>query len=555
MKCLKCGHHVREVAKFCDECGDPLELSPSERGTRGFADSSARAESDHRLEGTSASSASHFQKSQHFLDMILHAGACLSKTMDLDHYLRVVTAGLAKAMELEAAGVLLYDDHLDDLCPREVWDPERLLIRNATDRAFRIDRAAIDRAFQTGEPVVLGDSTDTTACDKAGQFHAEGTIHNALILPLNTREKTRGLLIFANKKIGRFTGEDIRVGLAVAGVVALSVENADFLEELLDSYRKLVGLERMKSKIMDRVSHELKTPLAVMKGSLRPMENRLKELGMQEFDAAFVRLNRQVQNLDRLEFQVESIMKRGYAEEREMISGFLESAASLIEVQAEQTPEIKRVASMLLRTLEDAFPGNQEQWKRIDVKEFGQAVFEYARGEAGGQGRRLNLTLDLDNGSEVLIPDLVLHATIEGIVRNAVEATPDNGSIAVRGRSNGDFYLFTVEDWGIGIPEEDWGLVFDGFYQVQETENYTSGRPYAFNAGGKGMDLFRIKMFSKIYGFGLYFKSCRCEHLMESLRQCPGSVDRCPYCNSLQDCMDRGGTVFQVEFPVVGRHA
>jgi transcriptional regulator with GAF, ATPase, and Fis domain len=305
MRCLNCGHHVREAAKFCGECGGPLELSRSERGTRGFADSSARAESDHGLEGTSASSASHFQKSQHFLDMILRTGACLSKTMDLDHYLRVVIAELAKAMESEAAGVLLYDDHLDGLYPREVWDPKRRLVPNATDREFRIDPAAIDRAFQTGEPVLLGNSADTAACDKAGRFHAEGSIHSALILPLNTREKTRGLLILANKKIDKFTEEDIRVGLAVGGVVALSVENADSCDELLDSYRKVVGLERMKSKIMHRISHELKTPLAVIKGSLRPMENRMKELGMQEFDASFVRLRRQVQNLDRLEFQVE----------------------------------------------------------------------------------------------------------------------------------------------------------------------------------------------------------------------------------------------------------
>ena len=66
------------------------------------------------------------------------------------------------------------------------------------------------------------------------------------------------------------------------------------------------------------------------------------------------------------------------------------------------------------------------------------------------------------------------------------------------------------------------------------------------------MDLFRIKMFSKIYEFGLYFKSRRCRHLMESLRQCPGSVDRCPCCNSLADCIDSGGTVFKVELPLVG---
>jgi signal transduction histidine kinase len=294
----------------------------------------------------------------------------------------------------------------------------------------------------------------------------------------------------------------------------------------------------------------LKTPLSVIKASLRQLETAFKERGIRDFDAAFARLFRQVENLGRLELQVNSIMKRGYAEEREMISGLLESAASLIEVQAEEKPEIGPVTSLLLKTLEDAFPANREQWGRIDIGKFGRSVLKHAREEMAQQGRTLNLTSDFDEGSEILIPDLVLHAFMEGLVRNAVEATPDHGIVSVRGRSNGHRYVFTVEDSGIGIPEEDWGLVFDGFYQVQETDNYTSGRPYAFDAGGKGMDLFRIKMFSRIYGFGVYFKSRRCRHLIESLKKCPGSFERCEYCTSPQDCMETGGTVFEVDLPV-----
>jgi hypothetical protein len=41
----------------------------------------------------------------------------------------------------------------------------------------------------------------------------------------------------------------------------------------------------------------------------------------------------------------------------------------------------------------------------------------------------------------------------------------------------------TVDDSEVGIPKDDWGLLFEGFYQVQETEEYPSGRPYCFNAG------------------------------------------------------------------------
>jgi signal transduction histidine kinase len=553
VECPKCETPCADEANFCSSCGSPLHLVNSQLDSvDGLKGSFSGDPSKGSVSTSSANSVCPIHRSPCLLDMVLRSSACLTQTMDVEHFLEVVTEELVKSMEVDAAGILLFDDRLNDFYWRDVRDPNHVLSGNAAESRRRIYRTALDQAFQSGESLVVGDGTIRSAPQSEHEVHAETSLRNALIVPLNTREKTTGLLVLANKKTGPFKERDINVMVSLAGVVAMSLENADFFEELLGSYRKAVSLDRMKSKILHRLSHELKTPLAVMKASLRHVETGLKERGINNFDAAFTRLFRQVENLGRLELQVNSIMKRGYAEEREMISGVLESAASLIEVQAEETPEIGRVASLLLKTLEDAFPGKQEQWGRIEIKEFGESVIEYVRNEMSKQDRHLNLIVELDSGSEIMLPNIVLHAIMEGLVRNAVESTPDNGTVSVRGRSNGNFYVFTVEDSGIGIPEEDWGLVFDGFFQVQETDDYTSGRPYAFDAGGKGMDLFRIKMFSRIYGFGVYFRSRRCRHLIESLRKCPGNVDRCPYCTSVQDCIDSGGTVFEVDLPLTG---
>jgi signal transduction histidine kinase len=551
----KCETPQSAGARFCSECGSPLHLGNSQPDVIDSLEGASSRDPSKALFSISPYPVCPIHRSPCLLDMVLRSSTCLTQTMDVEQFLEVVTEELVKSMEVDAAGILLHDDRLNDFYWRDVRDPNHVLAGNAAESRLRIDRTALDQAFQSGEPLVVGDGTIRSAPQLEHEVHPETSLRNALIVPLNTREKTTGLLVLANKKTGPFKERDINVMVSLAGVVAMSLENADFFEELLGSYRKAVSLDRMKSKILHRLSHELKTPLAVMKASLRHVETGLKERGINNFDAAFTRLFRQVENLGRLEMQVNSIMKTGYAEEREMISGVLESAASLIEVQAEETPEIGRVASLLLKTLEDAFPPNREQWGRIDIGKFGESVIEHVRDEMAQQGRILKLTVKLDNGSEVLIPDLVLHATIGGLVRNAVEATPDSGMVSVQGRSKGDFYTLTVEDSGIGIPTEDWGLVFEGFYQLQETEDYTSGRPYGFNAGGKGMDLFRIKMFSKIYGFGLYFRSRRCKHLLESLKHCPGNVDRCPKCNSVHDCINSGGTVFEVELPLTARHS
>jgi len=554
MKCPACRADLPVEANFCPNCGHNLRDAgnvpsvdyhkPRSYTPKFLVNKIAAARS--ALEGENKG-----HGSRTLLDVIRRASVALTRTLDVDQFLEVVTADLLHATEVEAAGILARNDRSNELYWREVQDKNGILTQNGWERQSLFDTSVLDRAFETGEPVVLRKASVGPKVSDGSELRGSGSVSDALLVPLNTREKTIGVLVLANRNSGAFTDEEIHMCESLTGVVALSMENANFFDELRASYKKLEGLDRTKSKVMHRLSHELKTPLAIMKASVNGLERKLRQGGINDFDQAFVRLNRQIENLDRLELQVESIMRRGYGEEREMIGGLLESAASLIEVQAEHAPEMKRAATLILRTLEDAFPAHEEQWQAVNVEEFGDSVLEFLRRGVDAQERNVKLVFDLENGAQVLIPELVLHATIEGLVRNAVEATPDQGIVSVRGRANGDFYALTVEDSGVGIPEEDWGLVFEGFYQVQETDTYTSGRPYAFNAGGKGMDLFRIKMFSKIYGFGLYFRSRRCPHLVEELKDCPGNVEDCPFCDTVQDCSDSGGTVFQVELHLV----
>lgn len=108
---------------------------------------------------------------------------------------------------------------------------------------------------------------------------------------------------------------------------------------------------------------------------------------------------------------------------------------------------------------------------------------------------------------------------------------------------------------GSPITEKDKELIFEGFYPVQDTEDYSSGRPYSFNAGGKGIDLLRIRMFSELYRFKLSFKSERCKHLTNSEETFPGNVDHCEHCKTRKDCANSGGSEFVVDFPLADSKA
>jgi K+-sensing histidine kinase KdpD len=487
------------------------------------------------------------KKSKDDLEMVYRSSMALGSTMDLDHLLSVVVTELRTTMDSEAAGVLLHDEARGDLYWREVQDEKQVIQGKSSELRIPLERSISGQVFYSGEPALLNDPNSNPNFFRPFEDRSGFAIRNEIIVPLNTREKTIGCLVVINKRDGQFTADDVQVLSSLAGVVALAVENASFFEEMLKSYRELENLNRVKSKILNHLSHELRTPLAIIRGSLATMQRKLDELGIKEFERAINRMNRHVQSLNRLESQVESIIMTGYSWEKRFITGFLEAALDLMEVQAERTPEIEQAASVIHKWLAKTFPIRQDELERIDMKQFSDSLLDYIHSKADEQNRNVRLQVEMDEGA-VMIPGHVLHAVMEGLIRNAIEATPDQGLVQITGQVRGKQYIFKVLDTGIGIPEKDKELIFEGFYPVQETENYSSRRPYSFNAGGKGIDLLRIRMFSELYGFELSFKSQRCPYLVDTEEELPGNVGYCERCSSPEDCAKNGGSEFVVRF-------
>jgi len=495
------------------------------------------------------------KKSRDDLEMIYRSSMALGSTMDLDHLFRVVLGELRTALDTEAAGVLLYDEHQGDLFWRAAEDDKGLLSAKAADIRLPLETSVSGQVFQTGEPALVNDPASHSLFFKPFEQKTGFNIRNEVIVPLHTREKTIGALVVINKRDGQFADDDVHLLSSLAGVVALAIENATFFEELVTSYRELEDLNRVKSKILNHLSHELRTPLAIIRGTVINMQRKLKEQGIHAFDRALERMNRHLISLNRLEAQVESIMMTGYSFEKRYITLFLQAALDLMEVQAEYTPEIKRASDVIHQWLEKTFPARRDTLERIDIKQYSEPVFDFIRRKTEEAGRKVALEFNLHNNAQLLIPSHVLRAIIEGLIRNAIEATPEHGSVLVTGHVKGDRYIFTVKDTGIGIPDKDKEFISAGFYPVQDTDDYSTGRQYSFNAGGKGIDLLRIRMFSELYGFRLSFKSQRCPHLDSSGDNCPADALQCPHCQSAADCARYGGSEFVVDFPLADSKA
>ena len=488
------------------------------------------------------------RKSRDDLEMMYRASMALATTMDLDHLLEFVLEELNTAMDTETSGVVLYDEKRGDLYWRAVQDETGLINRQDSQLRLPLENSISGTVFKTGEPQLLNDPNSHPLFFRPFEERSGFDIRNEIIVPLHTRETTIGCLIVINKKVGQFTQEDVNICSSLAGVVAMAVENSTFFSELLRSYRELEDLNKIKSKILNHLSHELRTPLAIIQGTLSTLQRKLLERGIVDFERQFDRVDRRVESLNKLASQVESIMMTGYTWERRMIVGFLDAALTLMDVQAERTPEIEHASSVIRKWLEKTFPTRRDELELINVKGFSEQLFEKIRFNAAREHRKVSLEIDLKNSAQLLIPAHVLQDIMEGIIRNAIEATPDHGFVKVTGRAQDGRYILKVQDTGIGIPDKDKELIFEGFYSIQDTEDYSSRRPYSFNAGGKGVDLLRIKMYSELYGFNISFTSQRCPYIEQLSAHLPGDTIYCPKCEKPEDCLYKGGTEFVVDF-------
>jgi signal transduction histidine kinase len=146
----------------------------------------------------------------------------------------------------------------------------------------------------------------------------------------------------------------------------------------------------------------------------------------------------------------------------------------------------------------------------------------------------------------------ILEDILAGLLKNAMENTPDEGIIRVILEQKKQWIQIKVMDFGSGITKENQRHLFSGLFHTLDTELYTSKKPYDFGAGGKGLDLLRIKTYGQRFGFDIFAGSQRCTYLPTERDLCPGRISECPHCRVREDCLDSGGSTFCLTFAIKG---
>lgn len=198
-------------------------------------------------------------------------------------------------------------------------------------------------------------------------------------------------------------------------------------------------IEEMRRDFVANVSHELKTPLTVVRGYVEMVQATEHALDP-HWQQAFGVIESQVTRMDRL---VEQLL-----------------ILSRVEVSTdEDSMSPLNMPDLVRQLITDAQWLNQEKQHQINI--------------------------DIDTELDILGIETEIKSACANLISNAIAYTPHNGQIDIRWQRNGNKATFSVKDNGPGIRPEDINRLTERFYRVDKSRSR--------NTGGSGLGLAIVK--------------------------------------------------------------
>lgn len=411
-----------------------------------------------------------------------------SSILDLNQLLSSLSAALGEAFHFEKFGVALMDDkNKMDIFHKEGFKPG---VAEALTSYKGVTTALYKELERTPGLLVIDEMK--TRADNGEFVPADPVLLNmlhendiAVIAPLHVKDRLIGIFAIGNKKSGdSYNTQDLNVIRITAGQAGVAIENARLYEELKtfnvrlerEVRQKTLQLRRANSdlKVLDRAksefisiaSHQLRTPLTIIKGYISMMQ-----------EGSFGEVPKPI---------ADNLRKVFISNER------------LIQL-VEDLLDISRIES-----------GRQEfTWVKIRLENLAQTVVENLMQNATAKNLKLTFHKPDAPTPEVVADENKLHEVMMNFVDNAIKYTP-SGQIDVTVRvDKGDLVTFCVKDSGKGITPELQDVLFKKFSRGKDSfRSHTEGLGLGLYVAKLMMDAHKGKIWAESDGEGLGSSFC-----------------------------------------------
>lgn len=229
------------------------------------------------------------------------------------------------------------------------------------------------------------------------------------------------------------------------------------ITERKSAQQELIKLNQLKSELLRRTSHELKTPLVSIKG----FSELLLEVHRDKLDALVIStLNEIRHGCLRLETLIGDILK----------TAELESGTIQLHKSEEDLSFLVRLCVNEIK----GFLKLRDHTIKVELQEKLITQFEKEQ----------------------------IHQVISNLLNNAIKYTPPSGIIEIKSDIKDDFIILSIEDSGIGFTEEEKTRIFKQFGKI---ERYGQGMDII--AEGSGFGLFISKKIIELHGGDIWVES------------------------------------------------
>lgn len=212
--------------------------------------------------------------------------------------------------------------------------------------------------------------------------------------------------------------------------------------------------DALKATFISVVSHELKTPVAIIRGYA---ETLLRPLARRDPDLV-----------------------------EELLTGIVEESERLADL----------VDDLLDASLLEAGGLSFQEVEALDLQELlGDIVERYA-----GQTEKHQLHLDFPAEFPTIDGDPQrLEQVFDNLISNALKYSPQGGEVLVKGRATPAEVTLEIADSGVGIPLDEQERIFERFYRVEGPESR--------GVSGTGLGLYLVRAIVRAHGGRIWVES------------------------------------------------
>ena len=230
-------------------------------------------------------------------------------------------------------------------------------------------------------------------------------------------------------------------------------EFSDLAQTLNRVFDRLQHAFRRQKRLLADASHELKTPLTMMRLALDEIQSGLSETRTDPQAESHQRMTEQVLRMERL------------------VKSLLDLSSLEIEAAVEKSP--------------------------LDLAAILTSLITDYRFMADPRDIQINLTaperLETDGDAEKL------NRAFSNILDNAIKYNTDGGIIEIVGQASEAGITIMISNTGPGVPETEIPKVFDQFYRVDQSRS--------LRGGGSGLGLAIVKRIVELHDGNLKFES------------------------------------------------